>query len=107
MNLELTPALVVALYGVVISLGFEWIPGLSTWYNGLANGYQKLIMLGLMLAIPFAILGLNCVGWFTSWIPVVSCDQSGVETAAVAFLLALGTNQLTYLVAPKRGDRSA
>lgn len=105
MSIELTPILISSVAGIVMSLVFEYLPVVSTWYNKLLNNYQKLIMLGVMAVIVASIYAFNCLGWFTGYIPVVSCSSSGREAAVLAFIAAMIANQATYLVTPKRGDR--
>jgi hypothetical protein len=105
MSIDLTPAFITGIAGVVISLLFEYVPKLHDWYNGLLNNYQKLVMLGIMVAIVAIIFGLNCAGWFVDYIPAMTCDKVGIQTAIVALVSAITANQVTYLISPKRDDK--
>jgi hypothetical protein len=90
-----------AVVAIAVSLLFEYVPGLSDWYNKIQDKYQRLLMLGLMVLLAFGALGLNCIGWFTSYIPKISCSQAGVEEVFVLLLTALVSNQTAHLVLKK------
>jgi hypothetical protein len=90
-----------AAVAILVSLLFEYVPGLSDWYNKVPDKFQRLIMLGLMVVVAGVALGFNCAGWFTSYIPKISCSQAGVEEMFVLLLTALVSNQTTHLVLKK------
>ena len=86
-----------AVAGVVASLVFEYIPGVSAWYNGLEDNWQKLFMLGILAAVVAAAFALSCAGWEN----IYACDEIGAKEAVYAFVAALVGNQAAYLVSPK------
>ena len=82
--------------GVVLSLLFEYLPGLNDWYNALADGWQKLVMLGALILSAAGIFGLACIGRSE----LVTCDVNGVWLLVEYFVLALVANQATHRISP-------
>lgn len=94
----MTPESLAVLVGIVLSIGFEYIPGLHGWYNALDNTYQRLVMLGVMFAIVAVMFGLGCANLIKAW----ECTGAGAFEALKIFVLAMIANQSTYTVLPKR-----
>lgn len=85
-----------ALYsGVVVSLLFGYVPGLSTWFENLETIYKRLVMALALLVVAVGVVGLACAGYGN--VPV-TCDQAGVEGVVRAFIAALIANQATYVI---------
>jgi len=82
--------------GVVLSLVFSYVPGLSGWYEKLNGVSKRLVMLVALLAVSGSVFGLSCSGWWD----FVTCDQSGLTGLIEAFVLALVANQAAYLISP-------
>ncbi len=53
---------IAAIVGIVASFGLETIPVLKTYWDKVDPNYRRLILLGLFLVAPFAVLGLSCTG---------------------------------------------
>lgn len=81
--------------GILLSLIFSYVPGLSTKYEALETTQKRLVMLGALVIVTGAMFGFACLGWFG--VPL-TCDQAGIEQLLGAFVLALTANQATYLV---------
>lgn len=88
----------VAIAGVIISMLFEYLPKLHDWYNAQPDNYQRLMMLGLMLAAALGAYGLSCAGVVDAW----ACDKGGLLSMIKVFLAAVIANQATYVVLPRR-----
>lgn len=95
----MTPEQISAIAGVILSLAFEFIPGLSDWYNAQEDTSQRLIMLLALLFTVAGAFGLSCAGQLDTF----TCDAAGGWDALAAFVAALVANQATYLITPKRG----
>ena len=95
----MTPESLAVIVGIVISIGFEYIPGLHDWYNKLANNYQRLVMLGVMVVVIGVAFGLGCAGLIG---PIWPCTEEGGWLAVKLFVAAVIANQATYLVLPKQ-----
>ena len=82
--------------GIVLSLGFEYIPGLHDWYNALPDAKQKLIMLGALVVGALGVFGLACIGRYD----LVACDVAGAWALLEYFVLALIANQAAHRLSP-------
>ena len=52
------PSLLASIAGVVLSLAFSYIPGLSTWYGGQSAQAKSLVMLGCLVVATLGALSL-------------------------------------------------
>jgi len=82
--------------GIVLSLLFEYMPGLHDWYNALADTKQKLIMLAALLLSAAGIFALACVGKYD----LVTCDVNGAWLLVEYFVLAVIANQAAHRISP-------
>jgi hypothetical protein len=95
----MTPEQIGVIAGIVISIGFEYIPGLHDWYNNLINNYQRLVMLGVLFLVTAVLFGLGCAGLLSQY---WACTTAGAFEALKVFIAAVIANQATYLVLPKQ-----
>lgn len=86
-----------AIAGIVLSLAFSYLPGVSSWFDKLDPTRKRLTMAVVLLVASSAIVGLSCAGVLGA----ASCDQSGVIGVAGAFIAALVANQSAYLISPQ------
>lgn len=95
------------LAGMLLSLGFAYIPGVSEWYAALDSTRKRLVMLGLLALVACGALGLSCAGWLElfrqSGSTPPTCDRAGLSGLLLALVSAVVANQGTYLLLPKRG----
>ena len=116
----LSPELISTVAGILLSLGFSYIPGLADWFNRLGEypdgthdgGTRKrLVMLALLLLVPAGAFGLACSGWLEAvgsnggrpdaGLPLPACDRPGLVGLAWSFILAAMANQSAYKLTPK------
>jgi len=88
--------LLAGIAGIVLSLLFEYLPGLHDWYNALVDTKQKLVMLAALLLSAAGVFALACLGRYD----LVTCDVAGVWMLLEYFVLAVIANQATYLISP-------
>lgn len=88
--------LLAGIAGIVLSLVFEYVPGLHDWYNALVDAKQKLIMLAALAVSAFGVFGLACLGKYS----LVTCDANGAWMLAEYFVLAVVANQATHRLSP-------
>ena len=81
-----------AVAGILLSLAFSYIPGLSDWYQALNGVYKRLVMLACLLLVSLGAFGLSCSGWWA----FVSCDRAGIVGLIEAFIMAVVANQSAY-----------
>ncbi len=91
--------------GVLLSLGFRYLPGLAPWYDMRTKEEKSLLMGGLILLTGLGIFGLSCAGWLDGLWPglSVTCDQAGLQGMIRNIVFALISNQATFLISPKPG----
>lgn len=93
----MTADLLSAIAGVVLSLAFSYVPGVSGWFDALEATRKRLTMAVLLLLTTAGAFGLSCAGV----IDVAACTQTGAWSMVSAFIAALVANQATYLISPK------
>lgn len=100
----MTSDLIASIAGVVLSLLFSYLPGLSAWYGELSGDKKRLIMLGMLALVAGGMYALDCGGLLVKVAP----DVAGMCTAADgwvqvvrAFVLAMIANQSAYAISPK------
>ena len=90
-----TPDLISRVVGAVISLLFNYFPGLNTWFSALRTEVKSFIMIGLLAVASVAIYLLSLYG-------IVEISQP-VDWVLVlrTFILAVVANQSAYVIAPQ------
>jgi len=94
---ELTPEMLGAIAGMVLSVAFSHIPKLNVQFAALSPEWKRLIMVGVLLFASGVIYGLNCGGIISTG---VTCDRAGIIQLASIFIFAVITNQSAYGLTP-------
>lgn len=89
-------SLLAAIAGIILGLGFAYVPGLSTWYAAQTSQIKSLLMLLALVGAAFGAYAVSC--WQLFDIPGLTCDAGGVRILASAFIMALASNQATYTI---------
>jgi uncharacterized membrane protein YbhN (UPF0104 family) len=92
--------LLVSIAGVLLSLGFGYIPGLRDKFGALDGTQKALVMAGLLLAAAVGVFALSCWGPYE----YATCDEAGAWKLVELFIAALVANQATYQIAVKPGQ---
>lgn len=100
----MTPEILSAIAGVVISLAFFYIPGLNSWYAALPGDRKRLVMLGALLIAALGVYLLACSPYAGQFNIPITCDDSGWIALLKAFVAAAIANQTTFLIAPARKE---
>jgi hypothetical protein len=87
--------------GILLSLVFAYIPGLSNWYKALDGTYKRLVMLAALALVVGGMMGLSCLGVSLPGGVKPACSQAGLLEMLEAFIAALIANQAAYLISPK------
>ena len=95
----MTPEIIAAIVGIVVSLLMEYVPVFKQWYNSLPDGQQKLFMLGVGLVVVYGAFGLGCAGLLTAY---WACTWLGAYDALLVFLAYVLANQTTYALFLKK-----
>jgi hypothetical protein len=89
--------------GILLSLAFSYVPGLSGWYNTLDGTRKRLVMLAALVLVVGGMLGLSCLGVpLAGGAALPACNQAGVLALLQALVVALVANQATYMISPER-----
>ncbi len=92
MNAELLAGLA----GVLVSLVFEYVPGVSQWLDAKPAQYKKLFMLGAMAVVGAGSFGLSC---FSPYQLGIDCDTNGawgvLATVGAAVVANQGFHRIT------------
>lgn len=96
--LELTPAVLASIAGILLSLSFNYIPGWNVKYGEMTSQMKSLIMLGCLLlttGILFLLVKYGAIipnqpanGWSYFWM----------------FIFAVASNQATYNLSPATAE---
>ncbi len=92
-----------AIAGVLLSLAFSYIPGLSDKFAALPATTKRLIMAGLLLVVAVGALALSCA----NVVVTVECTQAGLLALINTFIAALVANQAAYMIAPGVSKKAA
>jgi hypothetical protein len=84
--------------GVILSLVFSYVPGVSDWYAKRTATEKSLIMAGLLALVAAGALGLSCA----RVIDAVVCTRDGAMGLVYAFIAALIANQATFVISPQK-----
>jgi hypothetical protein len=93
----MTPELITAIAGILLSLLFEFVPGFESWYGKFSKQQKRLFMVGALFLVVGGAFALSCLGIFAYFV----CSGAGAWTALQAFILALIANQTVHLVFKK------
>lgn len=92
-----TPENLAMVAGVVLSLAFSYVPGLTDWYEQFDPERKRLVMLGMLAVVAAGSFGLACAGILIG----VACTIPGAIDLVWAFILAVIANQSIYAISPR------
>jgi len=96
-----TPEILIALLGAILSLVFGYFPWVKQWFEALDPVYKPLLNAGLLLILVYALYGLSCAG-LLAYFP---CTGQGALDALVVWFYAIVANQTTYAVLVRQPTR--
>lgn len=96
-TVTLTPELLSSLAGIALSLIFSYGPGIRDKWATLTTEQRSLGMLLMLLGISAGAFGASCSGL----LPVVECNQAGVNRLIWTFMLTAIANQTAYKFSPQ------
>lgn len=85
--------------GILLSLGFSYLPGIKEKFAGLSPTNKRLVMLGMLALVALAVFALGCTE--LEWAGWVSCSEAGAWALARIFIAAVIANQAAFEVAPR------
>lgn len=94
----MTSEQIASLAGIILSLAFAYVPGLSDKYNALDGTKKRLIMGAVLILAVVGALAYQCR-------IDTACYAAGWEEYLSALVSALVANQAAFLIAPKRATK--
>ena len=88
----MTPELLVALAGAVLSLLFAYIPPVKDWFDNIPSVWKPILNAGVLLVVALGLVGASCLGI----VDYFTCTWAGVLDAVWLWIFALVGNNLTY-----------
>lgn len=105
-TVEVTPDLIAAVAGIVLTLIFSYFPKLNTWFAALEKGTKQAIMAGVLILVTGVLFGLGCASLIT--IPDFTCDRATLVQYLWMLIWAIVANQGVYKLLPQtRAVRTA
>ncbi len=95
-----TPELLLLVWGFLLSIILEYLPGVAPWYHKKNPQWKRFIQLIGLALMSVLVVALAC----TDVLGGIACSRGGVIEVVFVFLLSLATNQTTHLAIKK--DRS-
>ena len=94
----MTPEYLASVAGVLLSLGFAYIPKLKDWYD-LQDAQRKAqVMAAALILVAGGAFGLACAQLAALTGVVITCDVVGAVSLIKVLIAALVANQATYLL---------
>jgi len=101
-DVQITPDLVVVLWGIVQSLLFEYVPGVAPWFEKQGDVEKRAIQaLGVLVVALLVFVG-GCAGLYNS----EACTTNGVLQVGAVWFVAMVGNQTTHSVFKKQAKTS-
>lgn len=101
----MTADLLSGIEGIVLSLLFSYLPGLSAWYGALIGDKKRLIMLGMLALVAGGMYALDCGGVLIKIVPDLAgmCSTAdGWVQVVRAFVFAAIANQSAFALSPQK-----
>jgi hypothetical protein len=86
--------------GVLLSLGFSYVPGLNDRYARLDPTRKRLVMLGLLALVAGAVYGLACLEYPFDR-PLAACSVQGAGGLLRMLVIAAVANQSAFALSPR------
>ena len=99
----MSPEVLSAAAGVLLSLAFSYVPGLSGWFASLEGTHKRLVMLAALVLVSAGVFALSCTSSTSALLEQPpACTQNGLLGLLQSLLLALVANQAAYQISPRR-----
>lgn len=100
----MTADLLSSVSGVILSLLFSYLPGLSAWYGEQSGDKKRIIMLGMLALVAAGMYALDCGGIMVKFAPDLAgmCGEDGRVQVVRAFVTAAIANQTAFALSPQK-----
>jgi len=94
MKIILSPEFLMMFAAALISVAFDWFPGLRTWFDPLTDGQKRALTSGLVVVSAFLIYGLGCAGLLSG---APACSKDGLLELFPVIVTAIAIVQGVHL----------
>ncbi len=94
----MTPEYLASVAGVLLSLGFAYIPNLRDWYDLQSPQRKAQVMALSLILVAGGLFGYACVNVATLLDAPITCDVPGAVSIIKVLIAALVANQAAYLL---------
>ena len=91
--------------GVILSLLFSYVPGVSTWYSMQSPDTKRVVMLVAIVLVAGSAFALSCWGLGGQLGLLITCDQASAWGLIRAIVACAVGNQVAYKLSPASGSR--
>lgn len=88
--------------GVLLSLGFSYIPGVQEKFDTLNGQQKRLLMLALLVLVTVGVYSVACAGFAADFGLNVACDRVSAVGLLKALFFAAVANQVAYALSPHK-----
>ena len=103
--IELTPAIIASVVGMIVSLAASYIPKFRVWWGALEADVKQAVSAAAMILVGVGIYVLACTP--SLGFPYVACPTGGLWSLLGIILAALTANQVIDRVSPDMKDVKA
>jgi hypothetical protein len=83
------------LLGGLAAIAFDWVPGLSGWFDGLSKSRKQQLILVVLAGLVGGVAFAGCRGWFDTGF---ACQPSSLPDLLRVLLAAAASNQAIHLL---------
>lgn len=94
---NLTPELIGAAAGTLLSVLFAYIPGVKPWFEALPGVNKRLVLFAAMFVVSVAIFALGCVRVAFG----LTCDGDGAFRVVYILTAAVIASQTAFVIEGK------
>jgi hypothetical protein len=92
--------------GVLLSLGFSYIPGVQEKFDTLNGQQKRLLMLALLVLVTAGVYSVACAGFAADFNLDVACDRVSAVGLLRALFFAATANQVAYALSPQKKTKT-
>ena len=90
-----------AVAGALLSLLFEYVPGVAGWFENQAAITKRIVMSAALIVAAGVVYGMACAGLLGALNWNLSCDEAGLTQLLGILFAALASNQTFHALVKK------
>ena len=97
----MTTTVLAGIAGAILSLFFEYVPGVAGWFEGQSAIVKRIVMSVALVVAAAVVYGMACAGLLGALNWSLTCDEAGLTQLLGVLFAALATNQTFHLLIKK------